>query len=305
MRRDVRTLGVMVALLTPLAGEARLDEAAMERLVQRVVGGGVDAMVALGSTGECASLSLRLRREVRRQVIACSGGVPVICGVMGTSLDEIQAEVDRSAEDGADAVLVAPPFYYVTGAPGVEAFFERVADLSAVPVILYNIPALTKIALAPESVRRLFLHPRIAGIKDSSRDYDRTQSLVRLAREHPDRGVWTGADTQVLGALAAGATGSITAGANLVPSWIRELANAMAAADLPRARRIQDALAALAGACRRGVSPAGWKAALAGTGIGTPRMAPPLTALDPETAAAVQRDVKELIARTALDDASL
>lgn len=295
---ELQNLRVMVALLTPLAEDADLDQPAMERLVQRVTTGGVDGIVVLGSTGECASLPARVRRLVRRVVARFAGHTPVISGVMGTSLEEIAAEVDRCAQDGMRAVLVAPPFYYLTSPDGVEAFYQRVADLSPLPVILYNIPALTKIALAPESVQRLFAHPHIAGVKDSSRDYDRLQSLARLGEAHPGHGVWTGADTQVLGAVVAGATGSITAGPNLVPAWSRELVRAAVRGDLAQARRLQSSLAALAACCRRGVSPAGWKAALAGLGIGTPHMAPPLPTLEGATAAALQRDVHELIARS-------
>src|ERR1700746_1838837 len=112
---EVATLrGVLAALVTPLTQEGDVDEPAVGRLVEHVLAGGVSGLLPLGSTGETASLDEASRRRMPGAVLrAARGGVPVICGVAQSHLSAAQAEVDAAAKLGADAALVAPPFYYL------------------------------------------------------------------------------------------------------------------------------------------------------------------------------------------------
>src|SRR5438067_1067293 len=114
-----RLAGVLVALASPMRRDGSVDEPAVARLVEHVIDGGVHGVLALGSTGETASLDERARRQVLDAAIkAAAGRIPVLCGVAQSQLSSAIAEVEAAANAGADAALVAPPFYYPTGQAG-------------------------------------------------------------------------------------------------------------------------------------------------------------------------------------------
>src|SRR5436190_15050219 len=136
--------------------DGSVDEPAVERLVEHVLGGGVRGVLALGSTGETASLDEPARRALLDAVVAATNGrVPVMCGVAQSQLSTAIAEVKAAARAGADAVLVAPPFYYPTDQPGVLAFYRAIAEHASLPVLVYNIPQFTKVAAVPATVATL------------------------------------------------------------------------------------------------------------------------------------------------------
>ncbi|HKC18794.1 MAG TPA: dihydrodipicolinate synthase family protein, partial [Candidatus Dormibacteraeota bacterium] len=141
-----RYAGVFVALATPMTREGRVDEPGVARLVDHVVAGGVHGVLALGSTGETASLDESSRRAaLAATVTAAAGRVPVICGVAQSHVGAARAEIEAAARLGADAVLVAPPFYYPTDQAGVLAFYRELGAQAPLPVMLYNIPQFTKV----------------------------------------------------------------------------------------------------------------------------------------------------------------
>ena len=133
--------GVLVALASPVTREGEVDPGGVARLVEHVIDGGVHGVLALGSTGETASLDEPSRRMVLDGVIKAAGGrVPVLCGVAQSQLASAVAEVEAAAKAGADAALVAPPFYYPTDQAGVLAFYRAVAERASIPILVYNIP---------------------------------------------------------------------------------------------------------------------------------------------------------------------
>src|SRR5436309_11027510 len=151
-----RLEGVLVALAPPMRNDGEVDVAGMGRLVDHVIAGGVHGVLALGSTGETASLDEPARRRVLEAAIAgARGRVPVLCGVAQNQLSTAIQEVDAAARAGADAVLVAPPFYYPTDQSGVLAFYRAIAERSTLPVLVYNIPQFTKVAAEPATVATL------------------------------------------------------------------------------------------------------------------------------------------------------
>ena len=136
--------------------EGEVDAAGVGRLVEHVIAGGVNGVLALGSTGETASLDERSRRQVLNSVMsAAAGRVPVLCGVAQSQLTSTVAEVDAAAKAGADAALVTPPFYYPTDQAGVLAFYREVAEKAAIPIFVYNIPQFTKVVAEPATVALL------------------------------------------------------------------------------------------------------------------------------------------------------
>ncbi|WP_195909116.1 dihydrodipicolinate synthase family protein [Microlunatus sp. Gsoil 973] len=272
--------GVHVALATPVGVEGDLDRSAMERLLSRVTEGGVDAICPTGSTGEGPRLTRAQRSDVTRLIREIVGPDRLLVpGASAMTVDDAVAEIGDLADAGADAVLLAPPSYYPIPAHGVVAWFTAVSSAAALPIILYNIPSMTKIMLPPAAVGELAGLPGIVGIKDSSRDFEYLESVL-YATAGADLAVLTGSDSMLLASLTLGAVGTIAASANLVPGLGREIYDATASGDLARARRVQQQLYQVVMACRVGPPPSGWKAALAWAGVCAADMVPPAVGLD-------------------------
>jgi 4-hydroxy-tetrahydrodipicolinate synthase len=279
MTMSFRPSGAMVALLTPLDADGRLDEHGLERLVERVVAAGIAGISPNGSTGEGARLGRERRIAVATRVRKLApDGMPVVSGVPLTTLDDGRAELDDLAELGATAALVAPPSYYPLPDESVLRMYEALAGDASLPLLLYNIPIFTKVRLAPGVVARLATHPAIAGIKDSSRDMEYQQELI-AATADAEFAVLTGADSLLVASLAVGVAGSITAGANLVPELPVGIQRAFHAGDFRTATELQRRLARIVAACNADEPPAGWKAALSVAGVCGPDLAAPAAAL--------------------------
>lgn len=276
-----RLEGVLVALVSPLNEDGSVDEAAVERLVDHVVAGGVHGLLALGSTGETASLDEPSRRAILRAAVkAARGRVPVICGVAQSHLAAARVEVEAAAQLGAEAVLVAPPFYYPIDQPTLIAFYRRLAEASPLPILLYNIPQFTKVVAEPGTVAQLAREGVIRGIKDSSRDFEYFEGVCLATRELPAFRIFTGSDTMLLASLAMGGAGTICGAGNVAPGWVVRIYDAYRRGDLESARRHQDLLYQLVMAVRGGVFPGAIKAALHLQGICQPWSAPPVQRLD-------------------------
>jgi 4-hydroxy-tetrahydrodipicolinate synthase len=273
--------GVLPALASPLKRDGTVDEPAVTRLVEHVLKGGVSGLVPLGSTGETASLDETARRGTLGSVVgAARGRVPVICGVAQSHLAAARAEVEAAAGLGADAALVAPPFYYLIDQPTVLAFYRRLAERSPLPILLYNIPQLTKVVAEPATVALLAREGTIAGIKDSSRDFEYFEAVCIATRDVPTFRIFTGSDTMLLASLAVGGAGTICGAANVAPRWVVQIYEDFRRGDLDAARSNQDSLYQLVMAVRGGVFPAAIKAALHLQGICDPWPAAPVAALD-------------------------
>jgi 4-hydroxy-tetrahydrodipicolinate synthase len=275
-----RLTGVLVALVTPMTHEGRVDEPAVERLVEHVIGGGVHGLLALGSTGETASLDERARRTVLEAVVkAAHGRVPVICGVAQSHVAAAGGEVRAARELGADAVLVAPPFYYPTDQAGVLAFYRELAAGADLPMMLYNIPQFTKVVAEPATVAALAREGTIQGIKDSSRDFEYFEGVCIATRDLPTFRIFTGSDTMLLASLAMGGAGTICGAGNVAPAMVVQIFEAYARGDIETARAAQDRLYEVVSAVRVGVFPLAIKAALHMMGICEAWSAPPVRQL--------------------------
>jgi 4-hydroxy-tetrahydrodipicolinate synthase len=267
--------GVIVALLTPVDPAGRVDRKSLERLVESVIAGGVTGVSPLGSTGEGYSLDLEQRLAVVDAVAgAVPEGTPVIPGVFAHNRDQAAAEISAYAERGATAVLVAPPCYYPLSAAEQEAYFSQLADVAELPVVLYNIPVFTKVQIAPAVAASLASHPRIAGLKDSGRDFGYATELLDMVTA-ADFSVLTGTDSMLVAYMLAGAQGTICASANLVPELVAAVYHAVRAGRLDGALRHEARLREVQAACGIGAPPAAYKAALAAAGICGPWLAPP------------------------------
>lgn len=288
--------GVIVALLTPVDREGRVDHAALRRLVERLAQRGVTGVSPLGSTGEGYSLGLDQRLAVVDTVASTvTAGMPVIPGVFAHNHEQAVAEIAAYADYGATAVLAAPPAYYPLKAAEQEAYFSRVADAAALPLVLYNIPVYTKIQIAPAVAAGLAAHPRVAGLKDSGRDFGYATRLLdavaaagaTASSSTVDFSVLTGADSMLVPYMLAGARGAICANANVVPELVVAVYDAVREGKLDDALRLEARLRQVQAALGTGTSPAAHKAAVAHAGVGERWLVPPRLPLTDDEAAGV------------------
>lgn len=286
--------GVHVALATPIGPDGDLDAAALDRLLSRVTEGGVSGICPTGSTGEGPRLTRAQRLEMTRLVRKTVGPDRLLLpGASAMTVADAVAEIGDLADAGADGVLLAPPSYYPIPADGVVAWYRAVSSVAALPIVLYNIPSMTKIMLPAAAVAELADLPGIIGIKDSSRDFEYLEA-VRYATTGSEFAVLTGSDTMLVASLLVGAVGTIAASANLVPTLSKGIYDATVAGDLDRARRVQERLYDVVMACRVGPPPSGWKAALAWAGVCAADPVPPAVGLDASQREALAARLTEL-----------
>jgi 4-hydroxy-tetrahydrodipicolinate synthase len=288
--------GVIVALITPVDRDGKVDHGALRLLVERLAGRGVTGISPLGSTGEGYSLGLEQRLAVIETVArAVPAGMPVIPGVFAHNGEQAAAEIAAYADRGGTAALVAPPGYFPLLAAEQEAYFARLADAAALPLVLYNIPVFTKVRIAPPVAAALAAHPRVAGLKDSGRDLAYAAELLdAVAAAGPAAAgfsVLTGTDSMLVSYLLAGARGTICANANVVPELVRAAYDAFRAGQLDDALRHEARLRAVQAAFSVGSLPAAYKTAVAAAlGTGEPWLVPPrLPLTEAETARLLER----------------
>lgn len=285
-------------MITPLLDRDALDVQGLERLVEHLMAGGVHGLFVLGTTGEAASLSYRLRREViRRTCDQVDGRLPVLVGVTDTSVTETLGLARSAAEAGADAVVLAPPYYFPMSQSELTQYVRCLAAELPLPLMLYNIPSLTKVGYEPETIRQLLDIPRIVGLKDSSRQMKCFVAFRQVTRQRQDWSLLIGFEHLLVDAIRAGGDGGVCAGANLSPHLLVALYEAAAAGDRGRLEKIHEALA-----CQRriytvgrGATAAiqGIKCALALRGICPDRMVEPFHALSDEGRAQVEAILRE------------
>ncbi len=233
--------GIFPPMVTPLCGRDLLDVAGLERLIEHLLAGGVSGLFLLGTTGEGPSLSYRLRRElIERTCRQVRGRVPVLVGITDTAFVESLSVARHAAEAGAQALVLAPPPYFLAGQTELREYVEHLTPELPLPLFLYNIPMMTKSAFAPKTVRQLLDRQRIIGIKDSSGDLAYFDDLLAIARLRPDWTVLIGPEHLLAEALARGAHGGVNGGANLCPQLFVELYEAAQRRDAATVAQLQE-----------------------------------------------------------------
>jgi 4-hydroxy-tetrahydrodipicolinate synthase len=232
--------GIVPPLLTPLEDRDTLDAAGLERLVEHVIAGGVHGIFLLGTTGEGPSLGHRLRRElVTRASRQVRGRVSVLVGVTDTAFVETVALARHAAEAGADALVIAPPYYMPQGQPELREYLGHLLPELPLPLFLYNMPPLTKVPFELDAVRWAADQEGIVGMKDSSGDLAFFSHAAALARSRPDWSLLMGPEDLLGPSLLAGGHGGVPGGANLFPRLFVALHRAARDGDLARTRDLQ------------------------------------------------------------------
>ena len=228
-------------MITPLRGRDELDVAGLERLIEHILSGGVAGLFILGTTGEGPSLSYRLRRELIQRVCQqVKRRVPVLVGITDTAFIESVAVARASADFGADAVVLAPPYYLPEAQPELQEYLDHLVPELPLPLYIYNMPALTKVTIEADTLRRAMDNPRIIGLKDSSGDLDYFKNAAELIRRHrPDWPLLIGPEEKLLATLQLGGNGGVSGGANLFPKLYVQVVEAYRAGNLARAGELQ------------------------------------------------------------------
>jgi 4-hydroxy-tetrahydrodipicolinate synthase len=236
--------GSVVALVTPMHASGAVDWDALGRLVDWHVAEGTAAIVSVGTTGESATLDVDEHCEVvARTVVAAAGRVPVIAGTGANSTVEA-IELSRAArEAGADACLLVTPYYNKPTQEGMYRHFRAIAEAVDIPQILYNVPSRTGCDLLPATVERLAAVPGIVGIKEATGDLARGREVMQ--RCGAGFAVYSGDDATATELILAGAKGTISVTANVVPGRMAALCRAALAGDAARARALDAELAPL------------------------------------------------------------
>ncbi len=290
---DIR--GSICALATPFTQDGALDLGAFERLLDYQIEGGTQAVVVAGSTGEAHMLEHDEFDALLTFAVRHVGGrVPVIAGTGEAGTAKTVALTRRAAGCGADAALVVTPYYVRPTQEGMQRHFTQVADHGGLPVILYNVPGRTGCDLLPETTALLREHPGIIGIKEARADAQRIAAMAELARA--DFVYLSGDDGTAARAMLAGAAGTISVVANLVPAVFRELCEAATTGQPEVANAIDARLAPLVDALNGAPNPIAVKSALPWLGLGSAMPRLPLVEL---AEGAVRDQIRQALIRLA------
>ena len=210
--------GIVPPLVTPLTDHLQLDIEGLERLIEHVLAGGVHGLFVLGTTGEGPSLSYGVRRDVIRQTCRIvDGRTPVFAGITDTVLQESIALAQFAADAGCDFAVTTPPFYFPIEQSELLAYFKQLLFEIPLPTMLYNMPAVGGMTIAPETVRQLLDQQNLAGLKDSSGDLDYFRSILEVSSLRQDFSVLVGPEHLLAETLAMGGDGGVSGGANIWP----------------------------------------------------------------------------------------
>lgn len=291
---QVHIHGSICALATPFDEQGDLDLEAFERLIEQQLAGGTQALVVAGSTGEAHLLrDHEYERLLQCAVARVDGRVPVIAGCGSASTEASLAGCRKAASLGADAALVVTPYYVRPDQRGLQRHFTALAHAVELPLILYNVPARTGCDLQPETVAALREHPRIIGIKEAVADRVRIEAMARLARG--DFVYLSGDDGSAMEAMLAGAAGTVSVVANVVPRLFRELCDACRNGERGSAGEAFERLRPLLDALACAPNPVPIKAALAALQICREQVRLPLVPLpEGEGRVRLQRIVTDL-----------
>ena len=222
--------GSIVALITPMHADGRVDEDSLRRLVDFHVEEGTAAIVAVGTTGESATLAEPEHCAVIRQVIEFAAGrIPVIAGTGANSTTEAISLTRCAREAGADAALLVTPYYNKPTQEGLYLHHKAVAEAVDIPQILYNVPGRTACDMLPETAARLSKVPNIVGIKEATGDLDRVPRLESLCSGGFD--LFTGDDASACEFMLRGGHGVISVTSNVAPRLMQRMCEAALAGD--------------------------------------------------------------------------
>lgn len=277
--------GIIPPLVTPLDASGEIDRAALARLIDHVIAGGVSGLFVLGTTGEGPSLAQQQRRDV--VAMACdltAGRVPVLVGISDTSLEDALSLASHAEICGASAVVAPPPYYFPMTQADLGRYFVDLAERSALPLVLYNMPACVRTKIEPETLEFCTQSARILGVKDSSGDMVAFRRMLEVRTLRPDWKFLVGPEHLLGEATLAGGDGGVSGGANLEPALFVAAYEAAKRRDLEETARLTRKIEDLGRIYKVGhdfmAVARGLKGALEIVGLCGRQMAPPFRGCD-------------------------
>lgn len=254
--------GTGVAVITPFKNDLSIDFAAMGRIIEHIIAGGVNYIVLLGTTGESSTLNREEKSALTSFAVEAIGKrVPLVVGIGGNNTSDIVSYIRQSDMDGVDAILSVAPYYNKPCQKGLFQHFRQIALASPVPVILYNVPSRTASSILPETCLELARScDNIIGIKESSGNYE---NMMKIIKDKPDNFmVISGNDMDVLTVTAVGGAGVISVLANAYPAECSELVQQALKYNFKIAREIQFKFLEMTGLLFAEGNPGGIKAVM-------------------------------------------
>jgi 4-hydroxy-tetrahydrodipicolinate synthase len=282
--------GSIVALVTPMMSDGSLDWDSLDKFVDFQIENGTDSIVAVGTTGESATLSPGEHCQVIERIVSrAAGRIPVIAGTGANSTAEAIELSAAAKRAGADACLSVTPYYNKPTQEGLYQHFKAIAEAVDIPQILYNVPGRTAVDMQNETVFRLSSLDNIIGIKDATGDVARGKELISALPA--DFAVYSGDDPTAYELILAGGKGNISVTANVAPSKMAELCQLALKGFSAEAEALNNELMTLHGAMFVESNPIPVKYALHEMGLMEDGIRLPLTKLAPEYRAAVKAEL--------------
>ncbi len=284
--------GSLVAIVTPMQDDGRLDLTRFKSLIDWHIKEGTDAIVVVGTTGESPTVDMDEHKELIRVAVEhVKGRIPVIAGTGGNSTSEAIELSESAKKSGADACLSVVPYYNKPTQDGLYRHFRAIAEAVDISQILYNVPGRTVADLANDTTLRLAQVPNIIGIKDATANIERGTDLIRRAPK--DFAIYSGEDATGLAMILLGGHGVISVTANVAPKLMHEMCAAALKGDVTTARAINMKLLMLHQRLFVEANPIPAKWALAQMGLIGPGIRLPLTPLSEKCYDAVREALLE------------
>ena len=292
MKNPVFT-GAGVAIITPMYEDGSINFDELGRIIEDQIAHHTDAIIICGTTGECSTMTDEEQlAAIKYTVDVVNHRVPVIAGAGSNDTDHGCALAAKSAECGADALLMVTPYYNKTTQAGLVAHFTAMAEAGGIPVIMYNVPSRTGLNIAPETALELSKHPLINGIKEASGNISQVAKIAQLCGD--ELNIYSGNDDHIVPVLSMGGSGCISVLSNVVPREAQALCRRFFAGDVAGAAALQCKLLPLVNALFSEVNPIPVNAALAAMGFGKGGVRLPLTPMEESRRAALLAEMKRL-----------
>ncbi len=236
--------GSIVALVTPMDSKGAVDKASLKKLVEFHIEQGTDSIVAMGTTGESATLDETEHCDVVKCIVEyVAGRIPVIAGTGANSTTEAISLTQAAKDAGADACLLVTPYYNKPTQEGLYLHYKAIAEAVDIPQILYNVPGRTACDMLPETIGRLSSIDNIVGVKEATGELDRVKTIRDLCGD--DFAIYTGDDATSCEFCLLGGNGSITVSGNVAPKLVHEMISAAMQGNKELAESIDTKLTAL------------------------------------------------------------
>ena len=292
--KQVDIKGIVPAIITPMNDDESINVTALREQVNRQINNGVHALFCFGTNGEGYILNGKEKQLVLQTVIEeTNGRVPVYAGTGCISTKETIEQSKMAMDAGADVISIITPSFAMASQNELYEHYSAVAKAVDMPIVLYNIPARTGNAIAPQTVGRLSKIHNIVGAKDSSGNFTNILGYIAAAKEEPSFSVLSGNDELILWTLKAGGAGSISGCANVYPHTMASIYNCYVAGDWEKAKKYQDSIASFRACFKYGNPNTIVKASVELLGYNVGKCRAPFNQLPEEGIEALKKVLKE------------